>query len=50
VPTSSYAPDTKVEIAWNAGYLTAAASRTWTDVSAYVEFAEGITITGRAWR
>jgi hypothetical protein len=46
LPTSSYMPDTKVEIAWNAGYLTAAASRTWTDVSAYVEFAEGITITG----
>lgn len=29
-------PNTKVEIAFNAGYTTAAGSRTWTDVSTYV--------------
>jgi hypothetical protein len=37
--------DVKVEIAWNAGFLTAAASRTWTDVSTYVELDQGLTIT-----
>ena len=31
------APDFKVEIAFNAGWSTAAGSRTWTDVTAYVE-------------
>lgn len=42
-------PNTKVEIAFNAGYTTAAASRTWTDVSAYVEAQQGLTINrGRA--
>jgi hypothetical protein len=30
-------PNTKVEIAFDSGYTTPAASRTWTDVSAYVE-------------
>lgn len=45
MPTSSYAPDTKVEIAFNAGVQTPAASRVWTDVSTYVELAENITIT-----
>lgn len=43
--TSLYMPDVKVEIAFNAGVNTAAASRTWTDVSAYVELHEGISIT-----
>jgi hypothetical protein len=37
--------DVKTEIAWNAGFLTAAASRIWTDVSAYVELDQGLTIT-----
>jgi hypothetical protein len=37
--------DVKTEIAWNAGFLTAAASRTWTDVSTYVELDQGLTIT-----
>lgn len=34
----------KVEVAFNAGYATAAGSRTWTDISAYVELAGGIDI------
>lgn len=38
-------PDVKVEIAFNAGFGTAAASRTWTDVSAYVELDQGLSIT-----
>lgn len=37
-----YMPDVKVEIAFNAGYTTPAASRVWTDVSQYVELDEGI--------
>src|SRR5690349_19013770 len=37
-------PDVTVAIAFNAGYLTPAASRTWTDISAYVELAEGLAI------
>src|SRR5690349_6657791 len=37
-------PDVTVAIAFNAGYLTPAASRTWTDVSDYVENDRGITI------
>lgn len=41
---SLYMPDVVVEIAFNAGYSTADASRAWTDVSAYVELAEGIDI------
>ncbi len=43
--TSNYMPDVKVEIAFDSGWSTAAASRTWTDVSQYVELAEGISIT-----
>jgi hypothetical protein len=39
------APTVTVEIAFNAGYLTAAASRTWTDVTAYVEAQQSISIT-----
>jgi hypothetical protein len=35
----------RVEIAFNAGQRTAASLRTWTDVTDYVELAEGITIT-----
>lgn len=42
--TDSYMPDVQVEVAFNAGYTTPAASRTWTDVSAYVELADGIDI------
>lgn len=43
--TDVYMPDVAVEIAFNAGYTTPAASRTWTDVSAYVELADRIDIT-----
>lgn len=43
--TSNYMPDVVVEIAFNAGYSTPTASRTWTDVSAYVELKEGLNIT-----
>lgn len=39
-----YQPDVKVEIAWDAGYATDSASRTWTDVSDYVEMTDRITI------
>ena len=46
MPTSPYMPDVVVEIAFTSGWSTLAASRSWTDVSAYVELAEGITITG----
>lgn len=38
------APDVRVEIAFDSGWSTPAASRTWTDVSAYVEYADGISI------
>ena len=38
-------PDVKVEIAFNSGYSTPVASRTWTDVSQWVEFEPGINIT-----
>lgn len=41
VPNVSY----KVEIAFNAGYRTPAASRVWTDVSAYAELHEGSGIS-----
>jgi len=42
-------PNVKVEIAFNAGYSTPAASRTWTDVSDYVEGDSEVAITyGRA--
>lgn len=43
--TSAYMPDVQVHIAFDSGYSTPAASRTWTDVSAYVELAQGINIT-----
>lgn len=43
--TSNYMPDVQVEIAWDSGYTTPAASRTWTDVSEYVELANGMGIT-----
>lgn len=49
MPTSNYMPDVVVEIAFNAGYTTPAASRVWTDVSAYVELDRLIEIgRGRA--
>lgn len=44
MPTSPYWADVKVEVAFNAGFATAAASRVWTDVSDYVEAQDGITI------
>lgn len=44
--TSLYSADTKVEVAFNAGVRTPEASRTWTDVSTYVELEAGISITG----
>lgn len=34
----------KVEVAFNAGFSTAAGSRTWTDITNYVELNEGIDI------
>lgn len=37
-------PDIEVSIALTSGYLTAAASRTWTDVSAFVEADRGLSI------
>jgi hypothetical protein len=40
----TYMPDTKVEVAFDSGYATPAASRTWTDVSTYVELTESDTI------
>lgn len=41
---SSFMPDVEVHIAFNAGYTTPAASRTWTDVSSYVELSDEIKI------
>lgn len=41
VPDVSY----KVEIAWTSNWLTPATSRTWTDVSAYVELDRGMSIS-----
>lgn len=43
--TSNYMPSVVVEIAFNSGYSTPIASRTWTDVSDYVELDGGINIT-----
>lgn len=43
--TSAYMPDVRVEVAFDAGVRTPAASRTWTDVSTYVELQNGIEIT-----
>ena len=43
--TSEYMPDVKVEIAFNAGVNTPAADRVWTDVSEWVELADGLTIS-----
>lgn len=37
-------PDVKVEIAFGSGYATPAADRAWTDVSSWVELAEGLSI------
>lgn len=42
--TSAYMADVKVEIAFNAGYTTPVASRTWTDVSQWVDLDETIPI------
>lgn len=44
--TSLYMPDVVVELAFGSGVRTAAASRTWTFVSAYVELEQGIDIEG----
>jgi len=38
-------PDVKIEVAFNAGYATPAASRTWTDVTSYVKRDPGIGFT-----
>lgn len=43
--TSAYMPDVVVEVAFDSGYSTPAASRTWTDVSSYVELAQSIGIS-----
>jgi len=40
VTTSNYMPDVKVEVAFNAGWSTPAASRTWTDISTYVDIGD----------
>jgi hypothetical protein len=40
----SYFPDVVVEVAFDSGFATADADRTWTDVSAYVEADAGISI------
>lgn len=45
MPTSSYMPDVTVHIAFDSGFLTPAASRTWTDVSDYVELQYNLSIT-----
>ncbi|NUR05843.1 MAG: hypothetical protein HOQ45_02390 [Nocardioidaceae bacterium] len=37
-------PDVKVEAAFGSGYATPAASRAWTDISAWVELNQGIAI------
>src|SRR4051812_19367515 len=37
-------PNVKVEIAFDSGFSTAEGSRTWTDVSAYVEGSESLEI------
>ena len=39
-------PSTTVEGAFNAGLATDPASRTWTDITDYVELDQGVTITG----
>ena len=39
-------PSTTVEVAFNAGLATDPASRTWTDITDYVELDQGVTITG----
>jgi hypothetical protein len=40
--TSPYSVDTEVHIAFNAGYVTPAADRVWTDVSQWCELADSI--------
>lgn len=42
---SNYMPDVRVEIAFDSGVATPAASRTWTDVSDYLELQQEINIT-----
>lgn len=42
---SNYMPDVMVEIAFDSDYSTPAADRTWTDVSAYLELKDRISIT-----
>lgn len=44
MPTSNYMPDVITEIAFTSGWSTPAASRVWTDVSAYVELQEGFSM------
>lgn len=45
MPASAFTPDVVVEIAFGSGYATPAASRSWTDVSSYVEGQSLVTIT-----
>ena len=44
--SSGYMPSTTVEVAFNAGLATDPASRTWTDITDYVELDQGLGITG----
>ena len=44
MPASTFMPEVEVSIAWPDGYNTAAASRTWTDITAYVEAVSHIGI------
>jgi len=44
-PSTLLRPAAIVEIAFNAGYSTPAASRVWTDVTQYVRIVDGIDIT-----
>ena len=45
VPVTNYSFDSKVEIAFDSGYSTPVGSRTWTDVSQWVELERGISIS-----
>jgi hypothetical protein len=46
MPTSSYMPSLTVEVAFDGGFRVPMTDWTWTDVSDYVELAEGISISG----
>lgn len=42
---SAYMPSVSVEVAWSSGFATPAVDRVWTDVSEWVELAEGMTVS-----